>query len=127
MSANDPFSASVYTDEDWARYRSWPETAQELLDRSWSMHLGVYDLLARAFKLDDTAADRLCRLVQNLLIGRLTDLCSLPEWVAQGTGLDVKASGQVAAAIATTILIPFNTLVGCWDEDIRELYQEWNR
>lgn len=125
MSHLDPFSSSVYTDEDRESYRSWPEAARALLEYSWSMQHGVHDLLARAYGLDTTARSRLCCLVQNILIGRVNDLDALPGLVEQGTGLNSADSRHVAASIATTILVPFNDLVNRWDQDIRDLYFNW--
>lgn len=123
MSDIDPFSASVYTDEDLNEIRSWPEPAQDLMDHSWS--LGLHDLLSLSHALGEEESDRLLRLVQNLLVGIWGNLDALPELIEVGTGLDSEKSKLAAAIIAVTILHPFNVLVRRWPEDPYALYRKW--
>lgn len=119
----DPFKGDVYSDEERRDYCSWPEAAQDMLDRAWTM--GVWELLAKVHDLHGDAADRLVRLIQNVLIGRFSELSELPGLIEEATGLPADESKKIAATIANTILIPFNAMLQRWPADIRVLYDEW--
>lgn len=118
----DPFDDGLYTETDREYYCSWPEVAQDLVDRTTQ---GVIDLLTPLYGLNRDAEKRLRNLMQNLLMGRFAELEQFPALVESATVLPPAKSTEIAAALAQTVLIPFNAAMRCWDVEVRELHSKW--
>jgi hypothetical protein len=124
LSEVNPFEGGMYSDAEGEYYSSWPEVAQDLLDRTSRV---ISNLLNIVHGLDGEAATRLTDLVQNLMIGRFAELEQFPALVELATGLPGDKSHKVAAIITEAVLIPFNAALQCWEENLRDLQSKWDR
>lgn len=121
-SDDDPFGSGPWTEDERAFYQSWPEVAQDLMDRT---AVGVADLITAAYQMPPEVESKLRHLMQNLLMGRFSRVEILPEVICSGCALPESTARKIASDYAQTVLIAFNATLKCWKQDIRTLYDSW--